>query len=447
MIEWGEFGQKAIDFISGQDARINILEGSVRSGKTVAMIPKWLSYLKQGPPGLLAITGVSKDTIYDNVLRDIFDIAGKRNYKYNRQSGDLKLFGRDIKVIGAKDEGSEKYIRGKTLAGAYCDELSLMPERFFKQLLNRLSVKGAKLYGTTNPDSQYHFLYTEFITDEEKLKSGLVKVIHFDLDDNPNLDDDYKNDIQKAYSGLWYKRMIQGLWVVADGAIYDMWDEKIHVINDDQLPKVYDSEGKQITDVKRIFDKLYIGIDYATGNPTAFILVGVKGQDVYVIDEYYWDSKKGRPKTATKEEEYAHQKLDSEYSKDLQEFIKGREPNGIVVDPSAASFILQLKRDGVKGIQDAENEVLDGIRNVGTLLTGKRLFVHRRCENLRKEFSSYIWDEKAQLKGEDKPIKQNDHALDALRYVVRTKLKYMCAGTAKQYKVPNRQHSPTTGYM
>ncbi|HEX9062760.1 MAG TPA: PBSX family phage terminase large subunit [Clostridia bacterium] len=420
MIEWGEFGQKAIDFIAGEDARINILEGSVRSGKTVAMIPKWLCYLKEGPPGLLAITGVSKDTIYDNVLRDMFDLAGKQSYSYNRQSGELKLYGRNIKVIGAKDEGSEKYLRGKTLAGAYCDELSLMPERFFKQLLNRLSIKGAKLFGTTNPDSQYHFLFTEFMSDAEKLKSGLVKVVHFELDDNPNLDEDYKRDIKKAYSGLWYKRMIQGLWVVADGAVYDMWDENLHVV--DNLP------GS--------FDRTFVGIDYATGNPTAFILVGLSGQNVYVIDEYYWDSKrKGR------------QKLDSEYSRDLQEFIRGREPDGVMVDPSAASFILQLKRDGVKGIQDAENEVLDGIRNVGTLLTAKRLFIHRRCENLRKEFSSYIWDEKAQLKGEDKPIKQNDHALDALRYVVRTKLKYLCAGPVKQYKTQERKYSPTTGYM
>ena len=142
------------------------------------MIPKWLNYIMTGPPGLLLMTGVSKDTIYDNVLNDLFDTIGEENYHYNRQSGSLDVFWRDadgehmrrIKVVGAKDEGSEKFIRGKTLAGAYCDELTLMPERFFKQLLNRLSVPGAKLYSTTNPDSPMHYIDTE----ERILRKGAI---------------------------------------------------------------------------------------------------------------------------------------------------------------------------------------------------------------------------------------------------------------------------------
>lgn len=143
-MEFEQFGEKAWNFIDTPiylDARINILEGSVRSGKTIAMLLKWLRYIEEGPKGLLIITGVSKDTIYDNVLRDMFDTLDEEDYSYNKQSGDLRIFDRDIKVIGAKDEGSEKYLRGKTLAGAYCDELSLMPEKFFKQLLNRLQLK------------------------------------------------------------------------------------------------------------------------------------------------------------------------------------------------------------------------------------------------------------------------------------------------------------------
>jgi len=195
------FGKKALQFILtpvGQDSRITILEGSVRSGKTVAMIPKLINMCGDAPQGLGVITGVSKDTIYDNILRDLFDVVGTRNYHYNRQSGELDLFGDEYKVIGAKDEGSEKYIRGKTIARAYCDELSLMPERFFKQLLNRMSVPGARLYATTNPDSPYHYLYTEYINDPEKLASKMVKVIHFELDDNPALDEEYKHFIRNA---------------------------------------------------------------------------------------------------------------------------------------------------------------------------------------------------------------------------------------------------------
>jgi len=380
------FGMKAYNFIANpieQDKRINILEGAVRSSKTFAMIPKLLQLVRHFD-GLGLITGVSKDTIYDNILRDIFDIVGTDNYHYNRQSGELTLFGKAIKVIGAKDEGSEKYIRGKTLSWAYCDELSLMPEKFFKQLLNRLSVKGARLYSTTNPDSPYHYLYVEFITDEEKAK--IVSTIHFELDDNPNLDEEYKEFIRGAYAGLWYKRMILGLWVLAEGAIYDMWDEKKHVI--DEAPRL---------------DHEWIACDYGTTNPTVFLRQGFANGKYYTIDEYYYDSKVA-----------GRQKTDSEYSRDLQDFTGGKRLT-IIVDPSAASFIAQLKKDGFMVIP-ADNAVLDGIRWVATLLEKELLLVCSKCTNTIKEMSAYIWDEKAQKVGEDKPVKAHDHAMDSLRY-------------------------------
>ena len=178
------------------------------------------------------------DTIYDNVFNDFFDTIGEDNYVYNRNTGELTVFWkyvengricsgkRRIKVIGAKDEGSEKYLRGKTVAGAYCDELSLMPEKFFKQLLNRMSVKGAKLYGTTNPDTPFHYLHTEYIMSDEKIKSGMVKIWHFNLDDNPNLSDEYKDFLRGAYRGVWFDRMVLGLWVIAEGRIYDCIDDE-----------------------------------------------------------------------------------------------------------------------------------------------------------------------------------------------------------------------------
>lgn len=382
------FGEKAFNFIANPielDSRINILEGAVRSSKTFAMIPKLLQLVKHFD-GLGLITGVSKDTIYDNVLRDVFDIVGTDNYNYNIQSGELTLFGKTIKVIGAKDEGSEKYIRGKTLSWAYCDELSLMPEKFFKQLLNRLSVKGARLYGTTNPDSPYHYLYVEFISDIEKLESGMVQVIHFELDDNPNLDDEYKAFIRNAYAGLWYKRMILGLWVLADGAIYDMWDATKHVIK--EHPKL---------------DHEWVACDYGTTNPTVFLRQGFVDGKYYSVDEYFYDSKvSGRQKT------------DSEYSRDMQDFTGGKRLT-IIVDPSAASFIAQLKKDGFM-VLPADNSVLDGIRWVSTLLEKQQYQVCFKCENTIKEKSAYVWDEKAQKIGEDKPVKLHDHCSDAERY-------------------------------
>lgn len=403
-MEFGLFGEKMLRFILTpieQDARINILEGSVRSGKTVGMIPKWINYIQNGPRGLLVMTGVSKETIYDNVLQDLFDTVGSENYKYNAQTGLIQMFGRKIKVIGAKDEGSEKYLRGKTLAGAYCDELTLMPEKFFKQLLNRLSVKGAKLYATTNPDHPYHYLYTEYITDQEKIKSGMTKVYHFDLDDNPNLDDEYKTFIRGAYTGFWYLRMIEGKWVVAEGAIYDMWDKELNTFTDDDLVPGFKSLAHR-----------YISIDYGSQNPMVYLDCWDDGETVWVLDEYYYDGRStGR------------QKENSEYADDLEKFIGDGYPLFVIVDPSAASFKTTLRKRGYR-IKDADNEVLEGIRMTATMISKRKLRVHRdRCPNFLKEVSSYVWDEKAMLRGVEQPLKHADHCMDAGRYFVKTIVK------------------------
>ncbi len=402
-MEFEQFGEKAWNFIDTPihlDARINILEGSVRSGKTIAMLLKWLRYIEEGPKGLLIITGVSKDTIYDNVLRDMFDTLDEEDYSYNKQSGDLRIFDRDIKVIGAKDEGSEKYLRGKTLAGSYCDELSLMPEKFFKQLLNRLSVKGAKLYGTTNPDSPYHYLYTEYITDKEKLESGMVKVYHFMLDDNPSLDDEYKHFIKNAYTGFWYERMILGLWVIAQGAIYGMWDKELNTFVDEDLPPGFKSRAQR-----------YIPIDYGASNPTTFLDIWDDGDTVWVLNEYYHDNKKDGDKE------------NSQFAEDLVKFIGSDYPRFVIIDPSAKSLKISIRNKGIR-TKPADNDVQEGIRMVATMIAKRKLKVHRKnCPNFLEEVAGYVWDEKAALHGEDKPVKSKDHTLDAARYFVKTIIK------------------------
>ena len=409
-MEFRDWGVKALDFIEKpieEDAFINILEGSVRSGKTVAMIPKWLNYIMTGPPGLLLMTGVSKDTIYDNVLNDLFDTIGEENYHYNRQSGSLDVFWRDadgervrrIKVVGAKDEGSEKFIRGKTLAGAYCDELTLMPERFFKQLLNRLSVPGAKLYSTTNPDSPMHYLYKEYVTSEQKLRDGLVSVVHFELDDNPNLTDDYKTNIRSSYSGMWFKRMILGLWVLAEGIIYDMFSDEL----------LFDDA--EFTNTLKSTCRRFIACDYGTKNPMVFLDIYDDGETIWIPNLYYWDSRKEQ-----------RQKTDAQYADDLEKMVGEEYPDFIVIDPSAASFKLECQGRGFR-VKDADNSVNDGIREVAKLLTKGKIRIHRKnCQPKIDEFQSYVWDERAARMGEEKPVKQADHAMDALRYYVHTML-------------------------
>lgn len=397
MIEFRHWGPKHLEFICcpiTKDARINILDGSVRSGKTVAMIPKWLSYIEQGPPGLLLMTGVSKDTLYDNVLNDLFDTVGQENYTYNRQTGDLVIFGRKIKVIGAKDEGSEKYLRGKTLAGAYCDEVSLMPERFFNQLLNRMSVAGSKLYATTNPDTPFHYLYKNFLTDENKLASGMVKRYHMLLDDNPNLDPEYLQFIKSAYTGMWYKRMIEGQWVNAEGLIYDSFNESMEY---ETLP-TWDYNVDY-----------FVAIDYGTTNPMVFLEIVDTGDDSYVDREYYWNSRVEQ-----------RQKSDNEYFQDLLKFMGDVDKyTAVIIDPSAASFIALLRQNGIVVIE-ADNSVLDGIRLMSTMFNLGKLKVNKSCTNFIQELSVYQWDETSALKGIEKPVKANDHACDACRYYCKT---------------------------
>lgn len=402
---WGLFSHKQLDVIANSTARINVLDGSVRSGKTIASLVAWIMFVSEAPPGELLMVGKTERTLKRNILDVLEQIVGFKYFKYSLGAGEATLFGRRIYLVGANDLRSEGKIRGLTLVGAYGDEIALWPESFFTMLLSRLSVPGARFIGTTNPDSPYHWLKTSYLDRVGEL--GLRRW-HFSLEDNPNLDPAYVEALKKEYVGLWYKRFISGLWVQAEGAVYDMWDDAIYAV--DEVPSQ--------------FTRYYVGVDYGTSNPTVFLLVGQHEDKLYVIDEYYWDSA-----------ERGRQKTDAEYSRDLREFIKGRYPQAIVIDPSATSFITQLRRDGVRMIRHANNSVLDGIRTVAALLPQKRLFVYReRCSNLLREFTAYVWDPQAQKRGEDRPLKQNDHALDALRYVVHTVFGRLAPGVLSKPK-------------
>lgn len=389
-----EFSRKQYEFLIDTEHRITILDGAVRSGKTFIMNVKWLNYIANGPPGVLMMVGKTIRTLENNVLMaspgGLFELLGEGNYKYNRSSGELVIGNRKIICIGAANEASEGKIRGLTLAGALVDEATLIPQNFINQLLARCSVKGAQLFWSTNPDSPNHYIKKEFM-DNEKL-AGKVKQFHFLMEDNPALDPDYVAGLKLMYSGVWYKRMIEGLWVLAEGLVYDMFATERHVVSD--LPAS--------------FDKYYVACDYGTQNPCTFLLYGIKGDKNYLIKEYYYDGRKMQ-----------HQKTDDEYANDFETFVSGYKLSGIAVDPSAASFIAALRKRRFT-IFPAKNSVLDGIRTLSSLISLGRFYVHESCKNTIKEFGAYSWDLKASQSGEDKPIKDNDHALDASRYFAMT---------------------------
>lgn len=384
--------EKQILSIREADARLNIWQGAVRSGKSFASLYRFLHFLRFGPDGPLIIVGRTTRTITTNIIDPMRDILGDY-VKYWSGKGELNIFGRKIYAVSANDARAEAKIRGSTFIGAYVDEITLIPETFVKMLLSRLSMEGAKLFGTTNPDSPYHWLKRDFLDRADELD---LRTWAFKLEDNPSLSKEFVKQIKSEYSGLWYQRFIEGKWVQAEGAIYDFFDPSIHCL-----------------DVPLSRASFYVaGVDYGTANPFACVLVGVNFDsfpNMWVEDEYYFSSKRAQ-----------RQKTDYEYAEDLENFLRGRNVKAVYIDPSALSLKVELLKRGFDNLYEAENEVLDGIRLVAQYLSQGTLKVCSKCKNLISEFQSYVWDAKSTRLGQDRPIKENDHALDALRYALYT---------------------------
>jgi PBSX family phage terminase large subunit len=417
------FGKKAHDFIKRtpeQDKKYTLLEGSVRSSKTWAIDCKLIYRLcTYKVHGKRVICGATKQTVYKNMLLDIFAVVGKKNYSYNRASGELWLFGIQWFIIGARDESSYKNILGMTIGIALCDEWTEFPRSFTMQLFLRLSPPGARLYATTNPGTPQHYLFTEVIHNENFAPD--LEIIHFTLEDNPNIDETTKKQIIASQKGVYYQRYILGLWVVAEGAIYkDAWSDSLLYTDDLINPtSVLTPDGKYVPVSKRPvsiyghggYTNHVIAIDYGTHNPCVFLEYFDDGDVVWEDREYYWDSVKEMK-----------QKTDGEYADDLERFIKdsriiGQNSPKIVVDPSATSFKLELTKRGL-WVVDANNEVLDGIHRVSEVLACQALRVHYQNENARRETGLYSWDKKSGEKGNEQPIKMNDHTQDARRYAI-----------------------------
>lgn len=335
----------------------------------------------------------SLTTLKRNCLILLQELVGKRNFDFSVPAKEGVLFGRRVIFEGANDARSESKIRGMTLQGAYCDELTQFPEDFFAMLLSRLRVPGAKLIATTNPDNPNHWLMQRYIKRANELDFLDVK---FTINDNTTLPADYVENIKKEYTGVFYDRFILGLWVAASGVIYSMFSESANVYRPDQRPA-----GMAWVSARAI------AVDYGTVNPTRFLDIYDDGETVRVDREYDWDSRREQ-----------RQKTDQEYADDLLAFM-GESWCTVIVDPSAASFIAELRRRGAY-VVPADNEVLDGIRKTASLIARRRLLVCESCARLRDEMGSYIWDEKASQRGEEKPVKQNDHSADALRYYINS---------------------------
>ena len=352
--------------------------------------------------------GKTERTIKQNLIAPIEDMVGHKRVKYG-QDGLVVIDGRKALMVGANDARAEGKIRGGTFGAAYADEVTLLPEAFFKMLLSRLSVEGALLLGTTNPDSPFHWLKRDYL-DNPELD---LQQFHFILEDNPHLPPGYVDSLRREYKGVWFRRFILGEWCQAEGAVYgDQWDE-------DEC--TFTGYSPQV--------EWWAAADYGTTNPTTY---GLYSRDTANPEscvescwhEYWWDSRAERKQKT--DEQYVDdwfvwlQKAQADIAAEAR--AAGRpvpliQPKFLSLDPAAASLRVAFERRGVH-VEKANNDVLEGIKCVAGKLAKRRFRIHKRCVQSIREMGAYVWDAKAQARGEDAPLKTDDHTQDRHRYAL-----------------------------
>lgn len=377
-----------------------IADGAVRSGKTVALSLGFVLWAMKSYDGqFFAIAGRTIGSVRRNILGWLLPMLPSLSIKhvYHRAENRLELScagkTNTFYIFGAKDERAQDAIQGLTLAGVFFDEAAIMPESFVSQATARCSVTGSKFWFSCNPLGPRHWFKTGWIDKAEE--RGLI-YLHFTMEDNLSLSDEVRRRYQTLYSGVFHRRYVLGQWCVAEGLVYPMFSEERNIRK----------EGLEGA-------REFLSCDYGTNNPFALGLLQAKkiesGFALHLRAEYYHDGRK------------KGQLTDSEYADAVEDFIIRNQasPEVLIVDPSAASFIAEMRKRGFKVLK-ARNAVLQGIHAVSEALSAGTLTVSPECISTIAEFGEYVWDESASEKGEDKPCKQHDHAMDMLRYALMT---------------------------
>ena len=373
-----------------------IADGAIRSGKSLCMSLSFVLWAMHEFDGEnFAMCGKTVGSFRRNVLVWLKRMLSGRGYQYvDRRADNLLIVRRgeienSFYIFGGRDERSQDFIQGITLAGVFLDEVALMPESFVNQATGRCSVDGSKLWFNCNPSYPAHWFKTEWI---DKCEAKNLLYLHFTMDDNFSLSDKVRERYRSMYTGVFYKRYIEGLWTLAEGIIYPMYEDAIA-----EVPP-YEAE-----DVR----SYCLSIDYGTMNAFAAILWEKHGDTWYAAKEYYHSGR-----------DTGIQKTDEEYAQDLDAFTEGLGRLETIIDPSAASFIALLQKRKNYRVHHANNAVSDGIRETATALQNGKIKISPTCKNWIKEASGYVWDDSLV---DDKPVKVNDHLMDATRYFVRTK--------------------------
>ena len=378
------FSVKQREYFDNADKRWNFKTGATRSGKTYMdyfVIPKRIR-ARIGLPGLAVILGVTKSTIERNILEPMRNIWGADLVGEINSQNICYLFGERVYCLGAEKISQVSKLRGASIKYVYGDEVADWNPEVFDMLKSRLDKPYSCFDGALNPQGPGHWL-KEFI-DNPDFDIYCQKYTIFD---NPFLPKEFVENLCKEYEGtVYYLRYILGEWALAEGLVYNFLED-------------------YITDNQTAGAEYYISIDYGTLNPFSAGLWSVTGNNAVRIQEYYYD---GRNKKK--------QLTDEEYCKEIEELAKDRQITKVIVDPSAASFITALKRHGFR-VQQADNSVLDGIRRTSVYLKNGNIKIHRSCVDAIREFGLYRWDEKKTV---DTVVKENDHAMDDIRYFCNT---------------------------
>lgn len=391
--------------------------GAVSSGKTVISLFAFLLAVRVAPnTGIIVIVGRTLQTVYQNVFvlfqnTSIFGSLISSQIHYTPGASSARILGREVMVIGASNKEAVGRIQGSTVALAYVDEAALLPEEFWNMLVSRLRVEGARLLATMNPASRNHWIRKNWIVPGPA--KNLIS-FHFTMRDNPNLPAEYVADMERSFSGVFYDRMIKGEWTNAEGAVYPMWDPDRHVIPFADMPRMRDVMG--------------IGMDYGTTNTTAALMLGVSDEPkprLILMDEWRYNPKDHNDIRLT----------DAELSKRFRAWLpqphtpldQPIHPRFLMLDPAAASMHMQMHQD-LRGTGlapwPATNDVLPGIQTIANALDSGRLVVTDRCTGWNEEVTEYRWDAKATDAGEDQVVKENDHSLDAGRYITHSTVGY-----------------------
>ena len=390
---------KQLEFIAKATKHWNIAHGPVRSGKTMGTLFRFMQAAYDCPDSQIFMVGHSSDTIYQNAVRLIFEhptfAVWRPHCTWFSGKRQLKFFDKTIGTMGARDEGAIGQFQGKTMSLVYCDEMTLYPESIIDMIDTRLSNPWSMGFASMNPSHPRHKI--KGWIDKAEAGDPNYYALQFMLDDNPYLEQAYKDRIKSSLSGVFYKRNYLGLWCLAEGAIYDFFDHNIHVV---KRPP-------------RAADYWIASIDYGMVHPFVCLLIGVStgmsnqlGKCMWVEKEYFWDSSaKGK----------GRQKTNSEFGDDLEAFLEPYAVRNIYIDPSAESMHVELRKRGMHVVH-AKNDVLNGITTVASEMAKGNLFICEECVNTIREIEGYVWDPKAAQRGEDEPVKLFDDCVDALRY-------------------------------